>query len=354
MPKKKEEKPVIRGSLAKRILRPRGPRQGKVKIQVIDYTEKAFKERDFWKVKDCVPFKKTKTVTWINVTGVNDENLIRDIAKGFGLHPLVVEDIIKTDQRPKMEDYEDYLFLVLKMIDYSAEKKELEIEQLSLVIGKNFVLSFQETEGDIFDPIREAIRKGKRKIRKLKCDYLAYTLIDAVVDNYFNVLEKIGDNVEEIEQALMVNATPRTLHTIYGMKRELIFLRKSVWPLREVISIMERRESKLISPTTSVYLRDVYDHTIRVMDAVETLRDIVSGMLDIYLSSISNKLNEVMKVLTIISTIFIPLTFITGIYGMNFTHLPEVKWRYGYLFVWCIIIVVAIALLVYFRRKKWI
>jgi magnesium transporter len=265
-----------------------------------------------------------------------------------------MEDILHTDQRPKMEDFEDYIFIVTKMLFFDQEKRELKAEQLSLILGENYVVTFQERVGDVFEPIRERIRKGKGRVRKMQSDYLAYALIDAVVDHYFIVLEKIGETVESLEEELVTNPTPETLQAIHHLKRELIFLRKSVWPLRELISGLERGEASLIQEKTTVFLRDVYDHTIQVIDTVESLRDMVSGMLDVYLSSVSNRMNEVMKVLTIIATIFIPMTFIAGIYGMNFENMPELKWPWGYPLVWCVILAIGIVMLGYFKKKKWL
>jgi magnesium transporter len=261
---------------------------------------------------------------------------------------------MNTGQRPKMEDFDDYLFIVLKMFHYDEKENETKTEQVSLILSTNYVISFQESEGDVFDPIRERMRTDRGRIRKMGADYLAYTLIDAIVDNYFMVLEKIGEKIEDIEDELVKNPTPEVLQTIHRLKRELIFLRKSVWPLREVISRLERWESPLINKSIDIYLRDVYDHTIQVIDSLETFRDMLSGMLDIYLSSVSNRMNEVMKVLTIIATIFIPLTLIAGIYGMNFRYMPELDWVWGYPMVYVIMLAISAVMLMYFRRKKWL
>jgi magnesium transporter len=262
---------------------------------------------------------------------------------------------MNTGQRPKMEDYGDYLFIVLKMLHYDEKENETKTEQVSLILSSSHVISFQENhEGDVFDPIRERVRSDRGKTRKMGADYLAYSLIDAIVDNYFMVLEKIGEKIEDIEDEMVKNPTPEVLHSIHRLKRELIFLRKSVWPLREVISRLERWESPLIDKSMDVYLRDVYDHTIQVIDALETFRDMLSGMLDIYLSSISNRMNEIMKVLTIITTIFIPLTLIAGIYGMNFKFMPELNSPWGYPMVYIVMLAVTIVMLVYFRRKRWL
>jgi len=261
---------------------------------------------------------------------------------------------MNTGQRPKMEDFGDYLFIVLKMLHYDEEEDETKTEQVSLILSSKFVISFQENEGDVFDSVRDRIRSDRGRIRKMGVDYLAYSLIDAIVDNYFMVLEKIGEKIEDIEDEMVKNPTPEVLHTIHRLKRELIFLRKSVWPLREVISRLERWESPLIDKSIDIYLRDVYDHTIQVIDALETFRDMLSGMLDIYLSSVSNRMNEVMKVLTIIATIFIPLTLVAGIYGMNFKYMPELDWFWGYPMVYMIMLAIGVVMLIYFRKKKWL
>jgi magnesium transporter len=253
-----------------------------------------------------------------------------------------------------MEDLEEYLFGVLKMLYYDEKEDEVRAEQVSFVLGTNSVITFQERQGDVFKPVRERIRKDKGLVRKRGADYLTYALIDAVVDHYFLILERFGETLEEIEGKVVTAPTPETLQTIHSMKREMIFLRKSVWPLREVISALERGESALIKKKTHIYLRDVYDHTIQVIDTVESFRDMVSGMLDTYLSSISNRMNEVMKVLTIFASIFIPLTFIAGIYGMNFQYMPELVWRGGYFIILSIMGAVGISMLAYFRRKKWL
>ena len=261
---------------------------------------------------------------------------------------------MNTEQRPKIDDLEDYIFVVLKMLSYDSDQNQLRMEQISLVLGKNFVLSFQENTGDVFGPVRDRIRKAKGRIRKMGPDYLAYALLDAIMDNYFLVLEKLGEEIESLEEDLVSHPTPETVQKIHNLKRELIFLRKSVWPLREVINVLEKAETDLIQSRTLIFLRDIYDHTIQVIDTVETFRDMVSGMLDIYLSSVSNRMNEVMKVLTIIATIFIPLTFIAGVYGMNFKAMPELEISWGYPAVLVIMVVIGVMMLMMFRRKRWL
>jgi magnesium transporter len=324
------------------------------RITILDYDEARFEEKEVQTVEECSSCKDSATVSWINVDGVHDIDAIGKLADTFEIHPLTLEDIVNTQQRPKLEDYEKYLFFVLRMLIYDDATHEIQTEQISLVLGPNYVISFQEKQGDIFDPIRERIRTGKGRIRKLGPDYLAYSLIDAIVDHYFLILEKSGERIEELEENVVMTPQPATLHEIHRMKREMILLRRSVWPLREVIGALEREESPLVAKSTRPFLRDLYDHTIQVIDTVETYRDMLSGMHDTYLSSISNRMNEIMKVLTIIATIFIPLTFIAGVYGMNFAFMPELKWRWAYFAVLGIMAVVAAGMLAYFRRKKWL
>jgi magnesium transporter len=292
-------------------------------------------------------------VTWINVDGLGNQKLIEDLGKCFTIHPLILEDIFNTGQRPKMEDLDQYIYLNLKMLTYLNTQKEIKIEHISMIIGPNFLISFQEDIGDVFDPVRERIRKDGR-IRKFGPDYLAYALIDGIVDNYFAVMEKLEEQVEDLEEELVVSPTQDSLHKINRLKKDMIFLRKSVWPLREMINNLERSESTLIKESTKIYLRDVYDHTIQAIDTLETFRDMVSGMIDIYLSGLSYKMNEIMKVLTLIATIFIPLTFVVGLYGMNFKNMPEIEWEFGYYSVLIVMVIMVAGMLTYFRRKKWI
>ena len=329
-------------------------------ITVIDYNIEQFQEKTVDTLEECCQFRDKPTVTWINVDGLHDIQLLEKLGEYFGLHPLVLEDIVTTDQRPKLEDLSDYLFIVLRMLRYDGTKNDIRSEQVSLVVGPSFVISFQEERGDVFEPVRERIRKGKSGIRSKGADYLAYALVDAIVDSYFIILEQIGEDIEYIEEELVTNPTPETLQIIHELKRAMIVLRKSVWPLREIINGLERGEVSLIRESTRIYLRDVYDHTIQVIETIETYRDMISGMLDIYLSSISNRMNEIMKVLTIIATIFIPLTFITGIYGMNFDpesspyNMPELNWYWGYPVVWVFMIGLGFLMFFYFRKRRWL
>jgi len=327
---------------------------GKVTITIIDYDEAGFQEKEVKTIEETLSFKDKPTITWINLDGVHQLTDIEKIGTHFKIHPLVLEDIMNTGQRPKMEVFDQYIFIVLKMLRIEDEENETKTEQVSIIIAPNLVISLQESKGDVFDPIRERIRSDRGRIRKMGADYLAYALIDAIVDNYFIILEKLGEKIEDMEDELISNPSPETLQTIHSLKREMIFLRKSVWPLRELISRLERWESQLIDKSTYIYLRDLYDHTIQVIDSIETFRDMLSGMLDIYLSSVSNRMNEVMKVLTIIATIFIPLTLIAGIYGMNFRYMPELESPWAYPMVYFIMLIIGIVMLIYFRRKRWL
>ncbi|MGB9594844.1 MAG: magnesium/cobalt transporter CorA, partial [Candidatus Poribacteria bacterium] len=326
-----------------------------IKITVIDYDEKNFLEHEIKNIEECSDYKNKPTVTWINIDGTHRIDVIESIGKIFGVHPLVLEDLMSVGQRPKMENYDKYVFIVLRMLTYNNKIDEIQDEQLSLIVGNNFVISLQESdkEGDVFDPIRIRLRDGKGYIRKMKADFLAYVLIDLIVDNYFSIVEMLQEKTEQAEELILKDPTSHNLYEINLLKRNLIYVRKAFWPLREAISILERGETELFSQNTLLHLRDVHDHIIRLIDTIDNLRDIISDMMNIYLSSISNKLNEVMKVLTIISTIFIPLTFLAGIYGMNFKYMPELEWKLGYPILWLIMIIIGVSMVIYFKLKKW-
>ena len=324
------------------------------RVTMLHYDDSQISKEAVNDVGACIAQRVKPGVTWINVEGVHRVELLEQLGKGFDLHPLVLEDIANTGQRPKVEDYDGYLYIVLRMLSVHPNTQEVVDEQVSLVLGGNFVISFQEgIEGDLFNPIRERLRAAKGRMRREGADYLVYSLIDAIVDGYFVLLEKLGERIEELDGRMLANTAHEASRAIHLLKSEMIWLRKAVWPLREAIAILQRNESGLVRPTTAVYLKDVYDHTIAVIDTVETYRDVLSGMLDNNLSLLTTRLNEVIKVLTVISTIFIPLTFITGIYGMNFRHMPELEWRWGYPLVMVGMTIITVALIVYFRRKKW-
>jgi magnesium transporter len=322
-------------------------------IRVIDYDAEELTELPSVSAEECVAFKQTRSVSWIDVVGLSDTEIIGRIGEEFGIHPLVLEDILHTTQRPKLEDLGDYLFLVVRMLYMEPGSDEIHSEQVSFILMNNCLFSFQERAGDVFDQIRDRLHKNHGRIRKMGADYLLYGLMDAIVDNYFLIMEKTGEKIEEIEEALMENPNGFLLNELYAQKRELLYIRRAVWPLREAIGEMERGESKLFKPKTHAYLRDLYDHTIQLIDTVETFRDMLSGVQDLYLSSMGQKTNQVMQVLTIIATIFIPLTFVAGIYGMNFDAMPELHWKYGYPAVWVVMLLMVVGMGVYFRRKKW-
>ncbi len=326
---------------------------GKAKITVVEYQEGKVREASISDLTECFPCSDASTVTWIDVNSVHQVELVAKLGECFGLHPLVVEDILNTDQRPKLEDFGEYLYIVFRAFSCNGGHCPMDTEQISLILGPNFVISFQEKESPVFDKILERIRTGKGRTVKSGADYLAYSLLDTIVDNYFIVLEHLGERMEALEDALVTNPASQTLREIHLLKRDLISIRRSVWPLREVLNNMQREGSTLISETTRVYLRDVYDHAIHAIDTLETFRDMISGMLDIYLSSASNRLNEVMKVLTIIATIFIPLTFIAGLYGMNFRYMPELRWRWGYPAVLLLMVAISAYMVYFFKKKKW-
>lgn len=291
---------------------------------------------------------------WINVDGVHNPAVIKKVGDHFGLHPLVQEDIMSVDQRPKLEDYGDYMFCVLRMADLHKETQELTIEQVSLTIHKNCIISFQEDAEDIFDPIRLRIRQGLGKVTQMGPDYLAYLLLDTVVDHHFVILEHYGEMIDELEEELMENPKRETLKKVYELKQEISRLRKSVWPLREITAAIQKNINPLISEELNFYFRDLQDHILRVMESVESFRDTAAGMVDLYLSSTSHRMNDVMKVLTVISTIFIPLTFITGYYGMNLEGMKEDKWPWTYPIVGGVMVIMVVAQLIWYRRKGWL
>ena len=325
----------------------------KTRIRIIDYDEAQLNEKEIQTVEECFPFKDQPTVTWINIDGLHDVKIIEKIGQHFDIHPLILEDIVHTGQRPKIEDFGHYIYIVCKMLHFDNKSNEIQEEQLSIILGSNFVISFQERAGVVFNPIRERIRSGKIRVRKSKADYLTYALIDTVVDNYFIILEKLAEKIELLDDELFNHPSSETLRSIHNLKRKIISLRRSIWPLREIISSIEKEEFSLIHESTSIFFKDVYGHVFQIIDTIDSFRDMVSGMLDTYLTNVSNKMNDIMKVLTIIATIFIPLTFIAGIYGMNFKFMPELEWKWGYLSVWIFMILIFSGMIFYFRNKKW-
>ncbi len=332
----------------------------KTRIHVFDYGATALEETTVAAIEDCFPFRDTPTMTWINIEGLHEVEQIEKIGRHFGIHSLILEDIANTGQRPKLDASAGCIFLALKMLTVHEDTGRVQSEQCSFVAGDNFVLSFQEKAGDVFDPVRNRIRKSVPRVLLLHSDYLAYSLVDAVVDGYFTVLESLSERIEGLESRLLEDPGPEHLESIHGLKRELAYLRKAVWPLREVIGGLGRMETGLVHEDTRIYFRDLYEHAVQVIDTVEIFRDMVSGLLDIYLSSVSNRMNEVMKVLTIIATIFIPLGFLAGVYGMNFDRsagrlsMPELGLPYGYVLFWVLAVLIGGGLLAFFKHKKWL
>jgi magnesium transporter len=324
-----------------------------VSIDIIEYGPDHFSEKYGVSVEDCAAAAKSPHVKWINVNGIHDIGLIERIGAIFGMHPLTLEDIVNTTQRPKKEEFPGYLFIVLKMITCEDVHQGVQVEQLSLILGADYVISFQESKGDIFDPLRARVRSAKGRIRALKSDYLAYAIMDSVVDNYFLALERMGEYIENIDDEIVLSPTPEHMREIHRLKRVVLTLRKAVWPLREEIGAIEKLESGLIDKSTKVFLRDLYDHTIQVIDMVESYRGVIGGMHETFLSSASNRMNDIMRVLTIISTIFIPLTFITGLYGMNFQHMPGLGYHWSYAIVWGVMLAIGVCMLIIFKKKKW-
>lgn len=326
-----------------------------VKVSVIEYDETGYVDQ--WDTGDTGQIAaaiESQSITWINIAGLHEVELIETIGGAADIHPLLLEDMLNTQQRPKYDEQGNHLIMIVKLLHWLADTAQIETEQISIVLGPRYVLTFQEHEADIFDPIRERIRAGNGRLNQSGADYLAYMFLDTIVDHYFNILEHLGEQIETVEDEVVATPTSRTLQQIHDLKQVMLHLRRSVWPLREVLGRLHRGESPLFQEATLIYLRDVYEHTIQVMDTIETFRDIVSGLLDIYLSSISNRMNEVMKVLTVIATIFIPLTFVTSLYGMNFRYMPELEWRWGYPIVLLVMLVMAVGMLFYFRKKDWL
>lgn len=323
-------------------------------VECFDYTKEDVEETILLNIEDAVNYKETDSVTWINVDGLKYTDEIETIGKLYNLHPLVLEDIVNTTQRPKIDEYEDYLFVVLKMLYYDKDEQII-IEQVSLVLGKNYVLTFQESEGDVFGPIRDRLRYNKGRIRGMKSDYLLYTLIDAVVDNYFSIIETLGNKIEDLETELFTGQTRENINIeVQQLKREILKVRRAIFPLRDIINRIEKGDHPFIYKRTITYYRDIYDHLIQVSENIDVYREMIWSLMDMYMTTISNRMNEVMKVLTIIATIFIPLTFIAGVYGMNFEYIPELDYKYSYPILWCIMILLFLAMLYYFKRKKWL
>lgn len=332
----------------------------KIHITVHDYDQEKVQEIPIDEIKESKQYLDDPSNTWIKIRGLHEIEKLQSIWFYFDLHPLIQEDIVSTSQRPKMETYDNCIYFVLRMLTFSSEDQALKSEQISIVLGKNYVLSFQETDQDYFKPILDRLQLAESRLRKLGPDYLTYALIDCIVDHYFSALDVLADEMENLEDKLLIDPDDNILHNVHRLRRETIFFRKSVWPLRDAMNSAIRDESKFIESKTKIYLRDVYDHVVQVIDNIENYRDMILGMHDMYMSTVSNRMNEVMKVLTIIATIFIPLTFIAGVYGMNFDpeaspfNMPELNWYWGYPASLLAMLLVAGVMIGYFKRKNWL
>ncbi|EKQ67602.1 magnesium Mg(2+) and cobalt Co(2+) transport protein CorA [Leptolyngbyaceae cyanobacterium JSC-12] len=329
-------------------------------IILIDYSEDKAIRQELETPEACLPFLDSESVSWVDVKGLGSEDILKRLGNVFNLHPLVLEDIVNVPQRPKVEEHGDQLLIIARMVTLHEDDKTFESEQVSLILGKHYLLTVQEEPRyDCFGPIRERIRTDKGAIRKSGADYLAYALIDSIIDGFFPVLEAYGEQLEELEDEVVANPNRQTLQKIHDIKRELLTLRRAIWPQRDSINALIRDGSKLFSNEVLVYLRDCYDHAIQVLDMVETYREVASSLMDVYLSSVGNRMNEIMKFLTVISSIFIPLTFIAGVYGMNFNtekspfNMPELNWYLGYPACMAIMFTIAVSLVLFFKRKGW-
>lgn len=324
-----------------------------VSTRIIDYDATSMNEKDLEDIQDGSHYKETQTVTWFNINGLHNVEVIGKIGRTFDLHPLVLEDILNTGQRPKIEDFDTYVFIVLKMIRFDKDTQMLVNEQLSLILGDKFLLTFQERPGDVFDPVRERIRKQKSRIRGSGTDYLAYALIDTVVDHYISIIEMLGEKIEDLEEDILSGQDAEVMEHIHAFKREINYLRKSIRPAKEAVFKLSRLDSELICEDTRPFLKDLEDLISQTAEIIDTYRDLLIDQLNIYNSVVANKMNDVMKILTIFAAVFIPLTFIAGIYGTNFEYLPELHYKYSYYIFWGVLIVMAVSLLYYFKRKKW-
>lgn len=323
-------------------------------ITLIEYGPDTIEESCFVDLAACQACTPKGPKLWLNVHGLHETEVLQEIGKRFQLHPLVLEDILNTDQRPKIEDYGGYLFLVARFFEYDPDTLTVSSEQVSFVIGSNFVLTFQERPSGRFDPVREWLRADKGRIRQLGTDYLAYALLDLIVDRYFTVMEQISERTEQLEDELMAKPNAAQLHTLHQLKHETITLRRTIWPMREVINTLQRNESRFFTPETQLYLRDIYDHTVHLIESLEAIRDLIAGMLDIYLSSISNRVNQEVRTLTVFALIFMPATLISGIFGMNFHTMPLLDNPAGFLFAIGLMVGVAVTLGLIFWRRRWI
>ena len=325
----------------------------KIKITLTEYDSSEVESCEINSVEEVEPYTDTPKVTWVNVCGLHETDFLKQVGEKFNIHPLVLEDILNTETRPKLEIIDDYIFIVMKLLSYNPGERMLESEQASFILGKNFVFSFLEKSESVFNPLKERISNQSGRLRKSGCDFLFYALMDIIVDNYYLVLEKTDEEIDSLDDELVNNSDEIEIKEIHGLKRQLISLRRNTWPLRELFTQLIREESELIKETTEPFLRDLLDHTIHVTESVDSFRETANTLMETYLSLASNKMNEVMKVLTVIATIFIPLTFIVGIYGMNFHYMPELEWPWAYFAVWGVMVAVVVVMIIYFRKKKW-
>ena len=325
-----------------------------VVIRLVNYDSASLEERTLDSIEDCFELADAPPVTWVNIDGLHDVSIAEAVRERFGVHPLALEDVLSPTQRPKVEEYPSHLLIVVRMLSFDRETESIVSEQVSLVVGPSYLFSFQERKGDVFEPVRERIRSARGRIRGRGTDYLAYALIDTLVDSYFGIIEHIGDLIEELEEQALGDATLQTMHRIHHLRREMLVLRRAVWPLREAVGQLYRGETELIEEETQLFFRDIYDHSVQVIDTVETMRDLLSGAMDLYMTGVSNRMNEVMKVLTIIATIFIPLSFFAGLYGMNFEYMPELAFRWAYPTLLAVMAAIALGMLWLFRRRGWL
>jgi magnesium transporter len=325
----------------------------KVHVHLIEYNQDSIRKKENVSTEECLISMDKPEITWINITGVHDISIVEKIGRHLNLHALVLEDILHTGLRSKFDNYKNNLYIILRELSYDNQRNSIKDKQVSLILGKNYVLSFLEDETDIFYPILERIKAKNSRLRRRGADYLCYALVDCIVDHYFLTLSKIDDRLEKLESVVINKPNRSTLKELQALKKQIIMLRRTIWPTREVVSQFQRVESPLIHQTTKLYVQDVYDHVIQAMDTIESFRDITAGLHDIYMSNISYKMNEVIKILTVVATIFVPLMFITSLYGMNFKYMPELDWEWGYYFVWGLMIFVTGIMIAYFKKKNW-
>lgn len=322
------------------------------KIQIVDFDKEQLSEREIKNVEDCFSLFEKPTVTWVNIIGLHNVKNIEKIGMRLGIHPLVLEDIANTNQHPKVEDYDNFIFLVLKMFEFDESNDEVKMGHLSILCGSNFILSFMESSSDVFEPVLARIREGRKTMRQSDSDYLMYALLDAIVDNYFIVLENLGEKIEELEKKIVQAPSPINLKTLHKLQDDMLVIQKSVFPLRRFIPTLEHLKSPLISTSSSIFFRDVSDHLIQITDTIETTNNKLIAMNSLYLSVISQKTNEVMKILALIATIFIPVTFLAGVYGMNFQFMPELASPFGYPIVLSVMVGIGITMISYFKKRK--